>query len=122
MNDVAMVGSAMGIALATATGMLIRSAKEGYLNEMMDKKANADEAHKAMAGMVDAIERIEHNVSETRRRVERLDSKVERLDTGLDNVSRTIAVVHSEDEDIDTDVLRERLEVTDLDEDFYRGG
>lgn len=89
----------------------IKSYRNGMINKALNKQKTANTAHAQIPEISNKLDNIDENVSETK-------DKVESIETRVDVGFRTIALIHRDDPDVDSEELRNRLNVKDLDNDL----
>lgn len=102
--------------------VIAKSIRSGYLGRELEKRRTATSAHEVIPELSEKIDDVATDVKYTREKVDHVEEKAEQIDERVDRVSRTMAVVHAEDEGVDVRELRDRLDVDDLDEDLIGTG
>lgn len=107
MLDPVKVGSALTVVAVTVLTGVIKSWRSGYLRKVWDQYVKTGER---MNGKLDEVlERQDETLQETRKNGEHID-----------DLAETVVLLHRDDEHVDVDELRERVNVEELDGDIFR--
>lgn len=109
----------VGVLLVALIGGLGKSAANGKLREAInsarEKRSTASDAHERIPEVVQRLEDIDGKQDEVLHRVEGVDERVE-------DIGRTVALLHADDEHVDEEELRQRVGVEDTDADLFERG
>lgn len=118
------VGTVVAAVIATLVGVG-KSYHDGALKGTLRRRTDEAETHEAAPEIRETLEGVAEDVKHTRRKVDEVDSKVDDVDDKVvgahdrvDDVARSITIMHANDPNVNEDDLRERLDVDRTDYDL----
>lgn len=115
MVEVLQLAGAISVITITVIASVIKSLKGGYLGTLID----------GWRAENDAGSQAHHEINERLRTIDettqRTETKVEDVDDRVDDVAKAVLIIHEDDDHINDEALRERLEVDELNSDLLEG-
>jgi len=101
------IGAGIAMILLGAASVLIKSAKDGRIAEWREARKQTKEiGGEAHAKVVEKLDKID--------KLDDIEETVESVDGKVDDLGEAIVVLHQDDEDVDEEALRRKVDVEDM--------
>jgi len=104
------IGAGIAMILLGAASVLVKSARDGRIAEWREARKRAktlgDDAHAKVMEKADKLDKLD--------KLDGIEEQVEENGEQLKDVGEAIVVLHQEDEDVDEEALRRKVDVEDM--------